>query len=145
MPAATRRRMASRPPGKPASPDAPTTATHPARSTTGAHVSPDLATLVWDLTVYRLHQAFADGLAAPPATIHAGHAGTATSDDVAGLADVRLAATRHAVDDIREALVRIAAGSYSTCEGCAQPIAAQRLLAAPTTRWCPDCQADGCG
>jgi len=49
------------------------------------------------------------------------------------------------VNDIQDALRRMAAGSYGTCERCGQPITTERLQAAPTTRWCPTCQADRCG
>ena len=42
-----------------------------------------------------------------------------------GLAGVRLAATRHAVNDIQDALRRMAAGSYGICQRCARPITAR--------------------
>jgi RNA polymerase-binding transcription factor DksA len=103
--------------------------------------------LLWDLTVHRLHQAFAESLAASPDATDGGQRRSAVSMSRArtGLAGVRLAATRHAVNDIQAALGRMAAGSYGTCERCGQQITTERLQAAPTTRWCPVCQADRCG
>jgi hypothetical protein len=85
---------------------------------TEAHGSPDAVALVWDLTVHRLHQAFAESLAAPPNATQGGQRPPAVSISPAGigLAGVRLAATRHAVNDIQDALRRMAAGSYGTCE-----------------------------
>jgi RNA polymerase-binding transcription factor DksA len=96
--------------------------------------------MVWDLTVHRLHSAFGQCLAAQPGAAHHGPDPTAT-----GLARVRLAATRAAIGDIQAALDRLAAGSYGICEGCGQPIAAERLRQVPAIRWCPSCQADRCG
>jgi hypothetical protein len=133
--------------GASATVDSPGTATDTPESVTGTDGSPDAVALVWDLTVHRLHRAFAECLAALPHATHWGHTPPAESMSPAGtgLADVRLAATRHAVDDIQDALRRVAAGVYGTCQRCVQPIAAQRLQAAPTTRRCPTCQADLCG
>ena len=145
MPTGTQRGVTPERPVVPAAADAPTTATDPARSMTGTDGNPDLAALSWDLTVHRLHRAFAECLGAAPAATHGGQPPTAPSTSHAGLADVRLAATRHVVDAIEEALDRMAAGSYGTCLRCAQPIVAERLLVAPTARWCPTCQANGCG
>jgi RNA polymerase-binding transcription factor len=116
----------------------------PARSASGADGSSDALTLVWDLTVHRLHRAFAECLAPPPGPTRGGQAPPADSmsDVVKASAGIRLAASYHAVLDIQDALDRMAAGTYGTCQRCAQPIAAERLLAAPTTRWCPTCQVD---
>jgi hypothetical protein len=146
MPASTRHRQ----PGREAAPavaDALSTTVDPPESVTGALGSPDVVALVWDLTVHRLHRAFAESLAASPDATHGGQRPPAASMSPArtGLAGVRLAATRHVVNDIQDALRRMAAGSYGTCEGCGQPITTERLQAAPTTRWCPTCQADRCG
>jgi hypothetical protein len=68
--------------------------------------------LVWDLTVHRLHQAFAESLAAPPDATQGGQRPPAVSISTAriGLAGVRLAATRHAVNDIQDALRRDGGG-----------------------------------
>jgi Prokaryotic dksA/traR C4-type zinc finger len=146
MPASTQHRQPGRR-SAPAVADAPSTAIDPPESVTGADGSPDAVALVWDLTVHRLHQAFAESLVASPDATQGGQRTPAASMSPAGtgLAGVRLAATRHAVNDVQDALRRMAAGSYGTCEQCGQPITTERLQAAPTTRWCPACQADRCG
>jgi RNA polymerase-binding transcription factor DksA len=41
--------------------------------------------------------------------------------------------------DLDDALARVAAGSYGTCESCGRPIGAERLDALPATRTCIDC------
>jgi RNA polymerase-binding transcription factor DksA len=41
--------------------------------------------------------------------------------------------------DLDDALARMAAGSYGTCESCGRPIAAERLAARPASRTCIDC------
>ena len=56
------------------------------------------------------------------------------------LARTRLAAARHAVDDIQAALSRMARGTYGRCQQCGQRITADRLQASPTARWCVACQ-----
>jgi DnaK suppressor protein len=40
------------------------------------------------------------------------------------------------LDEIEAALGRIADGSYGTCEGCGEPIGAERLSAIPWARLC---------
>jgi DnaK suppressor protein len=47
--------------------------------------------------------------------------------------------TAAAVDD---ALKRLAAGTYGTCEGCGQRIPLARLRAVPETRVCVGCKVD---
>jgi RNA polymerase-binding transcription factor DksA len=42
--------------------------------------------------------------------------------------------------DVRDALRKIDSTGYGICEGCAQPIHAQRLEAAPWVRLCYPCQ-----
>jgi hypothetical protein len=112
----------------------------------GGEISPDVVALVWDVTVHRLHRPFAECLAARPDPTHDAHMPLAsTSPTGTGLDGVRLAAPRHAVDDIQDALRRMAAGSYGTCQRCTRPIDAHRLRAAPATRWCPTCDAECCG
>jgi hypothetical protein len=98
-----------------------------------AEMPPDGVALTWDLTVHRLHQAFARCIA-PPVT------GVLDAGASQELARTRLAATRHAVDDIRAALRRMAAGTNGVCERCGCVIAADRMQAAPTARWCAACQ-----
>ena len=43
------------------------------------------------------------------------------------------------LDQIRDALGRIDAGSYGRCEECGEPIARPRLQALPYTRYCIEC------
>jgi len=43
------------------------------------------------------------------------------------------------LDQIYAALARIEAGTFGTCEDCAQPIAKPRLQAIPYARLCIDC------
>ncbi len=45
-----------------------------------------------------------------------------------------------ALDEIDAALRRLAAGSYGTCERCAEPILWERLEVLPTARLCTSCQ-----
>jgi DnaK suppressor protein len=52
-----------------------------------------------------------------------------------GLDEITLAEVRQ----IREALRRIESGSYGICSMCGEPIAAERLMAVPTTATCLDC------
>src|SRR5437764_4070906 len=140
MPAATRHRQSGRQVTSAA--DAPSIVVDAPGSVTAADDSPDAMALVWDLTVHRLHQVFADCLATSPDASRGGPgtAAAAVSPVRTGLAGVRLAATRHAVNDIQDALRRMAAGSYGTCERCGQPITTEPLQAAPTTRWCVGAQ-----
>jgi hypothetical protein len=114
---------------------APSTAVDPPESLTAAHGSRDAVALEWDLTVYRLHQAFAECLAGSPDATDGGSRPLAASmfPTGTGLAGVRLAATGHAVNDIQDALRRMAAGNYGTRERCGQPITTVRLQTAPTT------------
>jgi RNA polymerase-binding protein DksA len=42
------------------------------------------------------------------------------------------------LDDVEAALSRIDSGSYGTCEVCGQEVAAARLEAMPSTRFCID-------
>lgn len=93
----------------------------------------DLHTLAWDLTVQHLHQAFVDcAFPIPEQTRDAGRREQ--------LAHIRIAAARHAVEDIRAALRRIESGTFGMCQQCGCVIAGDRLRARPTTRWCSVCQ-----
>ena len=59
------------------------------------------------------------------------------------LADLNLAAIDHHINEIRAvegALLRIAVGTYGTCEDCDEPIAPARLRAQPTAKRCHHCQ-----
>jgi DnaK suppressor protein len=43
---------------------------------------------------------------------------------------------REALDEVEAALVRLADGTYGTCEACGQPIGEPRLEAKPAARFC---------
>lgn len=45
------------------------------------------------------------------------------------------------LDDISDALRRLARGVYGACESCGKPIPLERLLALPPVRFCLGCQA----
>ena len=76
-------------------------------------------------------------------------AAAAVSDDIgdgAGQPEVasllrRVAAARRKLADVEEALGRLAAGTFGSCEQCGSAIPAGLLLAAPETRYCPRCDA----
>ena len=51
----------------------------------------------------------------------------------------RTVTSRRALADTEEALARLSAGRYGWCENCAGAIPAQRLAAAPETRYCARC------
>jgi len=48
---------------------------------------------------------------------------------------------RRRLADVEEALGRLAAGSFGSCEQCGSVIPAGLLTAAPETRYCPRCDA----
>jgi DnaK suppressor protein len=50
-----------------------------------------------------------------------------------------LTQARQHLAQIDAALLRLAEGSYGTCENCGQPIGAARLAARPVTTTCIDC------
>jgi RNA polymerase-binding transcription factor len=54
-----------------------------------------------------------------------------------------LAQAREHVDDLDQALQRLADGSYGRCERCGQAIAAERLAARPVATTCITCAAAG--
>ena len=45
------------------------------------------------------------------------------------------------LDEIAEALRRLAVGAFGICESCHEPIALSRLRAVPAARFCVRCQA----
>jgi RNA polymerase-binding transcription factor len=47
---------------------------------------------------------------------------------------------RHEVDEIDDALARLARGAYGNCEACGRLIPLERLRAMPAARLCVDCQ-----
>jgi DnaK suppressor protein len=48
---------------------------------------------------------------------------------------------REALDEVRDALARVDAGTYGTCSRCGADIPAARLLAMPTATLCITCKA----
>jgi DnaK suppressor protein len=53
----------------------------------------------------------------------------------------RAVAARRKLADVEEALGRLAAGRFGSCEQCGSQIPAALLAAAPETRYCPHCDA----
>ena len=58
------------------------------------------------------------------------------------LADVLLARTYEAMDEINAALARIGHGSYGTCVTCGAPIPFERLETVPAADRCAPCQTE---
>ncbi len=54
----------------------------------------------------------------------------------------RAVAARRKLADVEEALGRLAAGRFGSCEQCGSAIPAGLLTAAPETRYCPRCAAE---
>jgi DnaK suppressor protein len=70
-----------------------------------------------------------------------GEGGTANVDREL---DLHLSAQAHAaVEEIDAALLKIAAGSYGSCESCGSPIPRARLEALPHARLCVSCKSGG--
>ena len=55
------------------------------------------------------------------------------------IADASAARAREAIDDIDDALARMAACTYGACESCRTPIPLERLEAIPRARCCVAC------
>ena len=55
------------------------------------------------------------------------------------LAEAAAARVRKALDDIENALERLAKGTYGHCEACAVPMPFERLEAIPAARYCVSC------
>ena len=51
-------------------------------------------------------------------------------------------AARRKLADVEEALGRLAAGRFGSCEQCGSPIPAGLLTAVPETRYCPRCDPE---
>jgi RNA polymerase-binding transcription factor DksA len=54
----------------------------------------------------------------------------------------RTVAARRKLADLEEALGRLAAGRFGSCEECGSAIPAVLLAATPETRYCPRCDAE---
>jgi hypothetical protein len=55
----------------------------------------------------------------------------------------RAIVARRKLADVEEALGRLAAGTFGSCEQCGSPIAAGLLAVIPERRYCPRCEAGG--
>jgi RNA polymerase-binding transcription factor DksA len=77
----------------------------------------------------------AEGVATDDEHDPEGHTIAFERQQVAGL----LRDARTHLRDVDDALDRIAAGSYGTCESCGRAIAAERLAARPAARTCIAC------
>jgi RNA polymerase-binding transcription factor DksA len=53
----------------------------------------------------------------------------------------RAVGARRKLADVEDALARLAAGRFGSCEQCGSPIPAGLLTTAPQTRYCPRCDA----
>jgi len=53
----------------------------------------------------------------------------------------RAVAARRKLADVEEALDRLAAGNFGSCEQCRSPIPDRLLAAVPEARYCPGCDA----
>ena len=53
----------------------------------------------------------------------------------------RAVGARRKLANVEDALARLAAGRFGSCEQCGSPIPAGLLTAAPETRYCPRCDA----
>src|ERR1700722_4650375 len=54
----------------------------------------------------------------------------------------RTVAARRKLANVEEALSRLAAGSFGSCEQCGSAIPASLLATTPETRYCPRCDAE---
>jgi RNA polymerase-binding transcription factor DksA len=77
----------------------------------------------------------AEGVATDDEHDPEGHTIAFERQQVAGL----LRDARSRLRDVDDALARMAAGSYGSCESCGRPIAAERLAARPAARTCIAC------
>ena len=93
--------------------------------------------------VTELSLAFHVAVAAVPAD-SAGSAGSGGSGGSGGQRETeallrRAVAARRRLADVEEALGRLAAGRFGSCEQCGSPIPAGLLAAMPETRYCGRC------
>ena len=54
----------------------------------------------------------------------------------------RAVAVRRKLEDVEEALRRLAAGRYGRCEQCGSPVPPGLLALIPEARYCPRCDAE---
>lgn len=76
---------------------------------------------------------------------HADPADQVQSDTARELAGQRMEGVTGRVREIREALERLAGGTYGLCEQCEEPIGGKRLNAVPWARLCVRCQGEAEG
>ncbi len=65
-----------------------------------------------------------------------GGAATAERTEVLGLVET----LKHHLDDIDQALAKIADGNYGICQNCGEPIGEDRMQFRPTSTYCVDCK-----
>lgn len=68
-------------------------------------------------------------------------AAEASADGRSGPLLRRAVAARRALEDVEEALARLAAGRYGQCEQCGSPVPDGLLALIPEIRYCPRCDA----
>jgi DnaK suppressor protein len=64
----------------------------------------------------------------------------ATDREEAGLLDTLAERERAELTEVDDALSRVQAGTFGSCETCGGPIGRQRLAAVPYTRYCVTCE-----
>jgi DnaK suppressor protein len=80
----------------------------------------------------------AEGIENPDLNEGFADAGQAAAERASLLTLVR--SLRDTLRDVEQALERMAAGTYGTCDNCGQPIADERLDALPAARLCLNCK-----
>ena len=80
----------------------------------------------------------AEGIEDPELNEGFADAGQAAAERASLLTLVR--SLRDTLSDVEQALARMDAGTYGTCERCGQPIAEERLEALPAARLCMSCK-----
>jgi RNA polymerase-binding transcription factor DksA len=79
------------------------------------------------------------GLGGPGLTYDSNFADSSQVTAERGEVEALAAKVRAMLDEVEQALDKLAQGSYGTCEACGQPIDPVRLEAMPATRYCINC------
>jgi DnaK suppressor protein len=85
----------------------------------------------------------AEGIEDPELNEGFADAGQAAAERASLLTLVR--SLRDTLSDVEQALARMDAGTYGTCERCGQPIDEERLEALPAARLCMTCKRQRAG
>ncbi|WP_428962358.1 TraR/DksA family transcriptional regulator [Micromonospora fluostatini] len=88
-----------------------------------------------------LHHALQEELSAQTTRLRELSELTADTGDPGADHAALLAATRHSIEQINDALRRVADGSYGACAKCGAAIPVERLEILPHARFCVPCQA----